>query len=226
MSYLVKRGRWAGVRLNVGRVPRQRIDDFVSQHPEPDPPRKKAADLGIEVWGDPDEEVPDHTDAGYQEARREWELRFSHEMVGLLSTVVELAQGQPEVEREIGEMRVLGLASGEATMLLLSSLGRDDLREIVELILYNSTVTLRGLVEAARSYNVRWRGRKVAVAGKVSGPAQASSVFEARIAARWAHYRWSEFCELSGPEQSEVVALRRYENKLESLMANNKRRGV
>ena len=43
--------------------------------------------------------------------------------------------------------------------------------------------------------------------------------FEMREAARFLHYRWQEFLELDGEEQSEIVAHYRAHGQIEGVMA-------
>jgi len=220
-EYVIEYGRWHGTCLGIGRVPRQRLDKFIAEHPEPDPPLKKVVDLGIEVWGDPDERIPDHDNAEYLVAREVWNRTFSLEMVDLIaSTITVPIETEAAALLELEEMRALKLIeSGGAMPSLLALLDERDQKEIVEQIFYNSTVTIRGLVEAAKAYNVRWDKKKVPVAGRLRGPAQASSIFEARLVATWVYLKWPEFCELTGAEQSAHVALYRYKNKLSELAA-------
>jgi len=222
--YIIQWGQWEGTRLGIGRVPRQLLDKFTAEHPEPEPPLKKASELGIEVWGDPNERLPDHDDAEYLAGREVWNRTFSLEMVDLIADAITVPkETEAAALLELEEMRALSLVeSGGAIPSFLALLDERDQKGIVEQIFYNSTVTIRGLVEAARAYNVRWQGKKVPVAGRLRGPAQASGIFEARLVATWVHLQWPEFCELAGAEQSAHVALYRYKNRLTELAARKK----
>lgn len=203
------------IRLKVNRIPRQVIDRFIGEKPEPEPPVRE-----IETWAGDSEEVLDHDDAGYLMERRAWQIAFGREMLGLLVQAVEMP-ACPHARAELDELEALGLAGDEATYLCHKALRSDeDLNAVVELTLYLSTVTARGLLEAQREFGVTWGGKPVQVMGgpaDESQGARANGVFGDRQAARWAWYRWDEFCELAGPEQSRIVALYRLTNRLEVL---------
>jgi len=84
--------------------------------------------------------------------------------------------------------------------------------------MYNSTVTVRGLVEAAKLFGVHWSGEKVPVLEPDKGKLRANGAFGDRLAVQWyGLMSWGAFCELPGPKQSEIVALYRYQMKLEEL---------
>jgi len=46
-----------------------------------------------------------------------------------------------------------------------------------------------------------------------------SPAFEAREAARWAHYTWQQFCRLDGEDQSTTVAHYRVSQTIEAVVA-------
>ena len=91
---------------------------------------------------------------------------------------------------------------------------------IVAGVFYESTVTQRGVDEAARSFGVTWYGNPVDPNKGPKSPAMYLSPYGDRRAAQDAGYKWSEFIELSGPEQSTEVAYHRLSNRLEWLMAH------
>jgi len=221
-DYEIQHGHWAGTVLRVGCIPRQHIDQFIARHPEPEPPTRTAAELGIEVFGDVDERIPDHGNAEYLAAKAAWGEEFGTAMMSILAGAITIAEDtQAAALLELEEMRALSLIEGDGAKpsLLLYTLLTDprDLGAVVDQIFYNSTVTLRGLVEAAQAYGIRWRGSKVPVVTPPRGPAKANGIYSDRQAAQWAHYRWHDFCELSGSEQSAIVALHRYTIKLDNM---------
>ena len=221
-DYTIQHGHWAGTVLVVGRIPRQHIDQFIAQHPEPEPPTRTAVELGIDVFGDVDEQIPDHGNAEYLAAKAAWGEEFGTAMMGILAGAITISDDtQAAALLEMEEMRALSLLEGGGAKpsLLLYTLLTDprDLGAVVDEIFYNSTVTLRGLVEAAQAYGVYWRGNKVPVVTPPRGPAKANGIYSDRQAAQWSHYRWSDFCELPGNEQSAIVALHRYTIKLDNM---------
>lgn len=225
-EYSISSGPWCGTCLRLGRVPRSVIDRFTAEHPEPEAPLKRADELGVEIWALPDEMLPDNKDAGFVAARIRWQGEFSRGMFSLLSEAIHPAQEDSvRARREFKELRREGLtAQGyteHANILISTILGdKADLDAVCELIQYNSTVTLRGLVEAAKAYNVRYMGKKVPVAVLGgSHKATANSEYNDRLTAQWAGYKWGDFCTMSGPEQSAEVALYRISQRLERLMS-------
>ena len=225
-EYVTTSGPWRGTCLILGRVPRSQIDGFLAENPEPEAPMKRAEELGVKIWALPDEKLPDRKDPTYVAELIKWRQDFSRKMFSLLGEAITVPlDDYMRAGKEFVELRRSGVAvegyTEKASVLLSSVLGADvDFDAVCELVQYNSTVTLRGLVEAAKAYNVRIRGRKVPVAvlGE-SGKATANGVYSDRVAAQWARYRWADFCELTGPEQSAEVALFRISRRLERLMS-------
>ena len=123
---------------------------------------------------------------------------------------------------EMEDLRAIGLAEGDghASWLRHIVLASDeDLANVVELVFYHSTVTVRGIEEAMRAYNVTWMGQPVSAWHVPRVPGRYSQQFEDRKVARHNHYTWREFSALPGPEQSAEVALYRLSTRLEWLMS-------
>ena len=208
-----------GVRLEIGRIPRQEIDRFVAAHPMPEPPmRKQAAFGGIE------EDVPILDDPGFQRAMVDYYVEMGHDQVDLIAGAVKMADGSYEALLVEGdELREIGVVEDEADLLRYIILGNtDDLATVVGEAFYLSTVTERGIDEAKRMFNVTWAGQGVETWHVAGTPGQYGQMFQDRLAAKFGGYNWGEFCELSGPEQSAAVAFYRLSNRLEALMAQQK----
>jgi len=99
----------------------------------------------------------------------------------------------------------------------------DDLAAVVELVMYQSTVTERGIAEAAQAFNVTWMEKPVLQWGISGSYGRHGAPFEARKAAQFSQYNWHDFCTLPGPEQSAIVAFYRLSTRLEWLMAQQQR---
>lgn len=221
-AYTIKRGRYAGTVLEVGRIPRQAIDRFIGDHPEPDVPKRPADELGVEVWADPHQLMDDLHDPGYVEAKAAWDEAFGQELFDLLVEAVSVPEGvKEEAEIELEDLLSLALLPSGSKASLMSAVllsSREDLEAIVDLVMYNSTVTVRGLVKAARLYGVHRDGKKVPVLEDGKGKVTANGAFGDRMAMVWYGMTdWETFCALPGPQQSEIVALYRYKVKLEEL---------
>ena len=222
-GYTIKHGQFKGTRLEIGRVPRHLIDRFIGDNPEPEPPMVKASELGVEVWGDDDEELPNHDDATYLAALIAWRVDMAHTQIDLIAPAVSVPENtEAAALAELEEMRAAHLVEGNGKSALLQSVivpADADLNAVVELVMYNSTVTLRGIDEAARRFGVKKNGHYVTVFGKGKGNTRANSEFNDRAAAQWAGYRWVGFCELPGPEQSAIVTHYRLNGRLEEMAA-------
>lgn len=211
MEYVTR----AGLRLEVGRIPRQDIDRFIAARPLPEPPTQT-----VKVFGDAEEDVPVLDDPGYQRELMHYYVQFGHDQVDLIAGAVQIADEEPLAELE--ELRELGLAEGDghADLLRHIVLGNDnDLGAVVGLVMYQSTVTERGITEAARAFNVTFAGQDVMSWGVPGSQGRYGALFEARKAARFSGYSWGEFAGLAGPEQSAAVAFYRLNARLEWLMS-------
>lgn len=207
-----------GVRLEIGRIPRQAIDRFVVAHPMPEPPmRKQAAFGGIE------EDVPILDDPGFQRAMMDYYVEMGHDQVDLIAEAVEIVGDIEMLLVEAGELREAGIVEDEADLLRYIVLGNtNDLAAVVGEVFYQSTVTERGIDEAKETFGVTWAGQGVETWHVAGTPGRYKQMFQDRLAAKFDGYNWTEFCELSGPQQSGVVAFYRLNNRLEALMAQQR----
>lgn len=205
-----------GVRLRVGRISRHIIDEFAAKNPQPEPPQ-----MTVTIWPDIEEEVPNYDDPAYIAEYQSWQIDFGYSLFDLIVDAVEIVDSaEMSAVTEIEELKSSGLSGGDDKSALLFYVILADAEEmgnVVDLVLYNSTVTARGLMEAAEMYDVTWHGNRVPIAASPGGVGKASSIFCDRQAATAEGYKWREFCELPGPEQSAVVAFHRLNTRLNSL---------
>lgn len=194
-----------GHRLRIGRIPRARIDAFGATNPPPEPPTKT-----VEVWGGLPEKVPDTNDPEYQEAVSKYYIDTRLDQLDLIADAVDIVSDSGALD----EIESLGLARDEASSLAFLVRDPAELQDIVEGVFYNSTVTPRGIIEAAQRFGVRWEGKPVNPLAIPKGSAMSNGVYGDQMAARWRGYTWDDFCNLSGPRQSEIVALRRLDTML------------
>jgi len=208
-----------GYRLRLGRVDRRLIDRLKLGREEPRPPVRTAM-----AWGDVEEEIPILDDPGYQAEMMRYHLWLAKEQAEAISgAVTPLDEGRIDWT-ELFELENLGLEIVSAHVGLLCYLLSDrDRANVTGQVLYQSTVTARGIAEAERAYNVRWLHKPVVAWRVPSIPAELSLEFEARRVAMLYGYSWPEFCELTGPEQSAVVCHHRISNKLSWLEAEYER---
>jgi hypothetical protein len=200
-----------GYKLKVRRIPRARIDAFLRARPEPEPPTRE-----VEAFGGVVEEVPVLDDPEYVAALQAHRLEMGLAQLDLITDAVEI-EGTGW-EHELSELHELGLTGDnpKVDVLRYVVLGNDaDFARVVEEVLYNSTVTLRGLEEAAEWFAVTWLGQRVPVVSPPTGPGRASNLFGDRQAAKFSLLTWKTFCALSGPEQSAAVAFHRLSMKME-----------
>lgn len=203
-----------GYLLHIGRIPRQRIDQFTVDHPMPEPPMRT-----VEVWGDISEEVPDYNDPEYQRIVIKYYDDTSVAQLKLIADAVQIISD----DYAIDDLRTLGLAKTKTSLLTFLTQDTTELQSVVEEVFYQSTVTPRGVMEAAKLFGVKWHGRPVNPFTIPKSGAIANAVYGDRVAARWNGYiDWNVFCELPGPRQSEIVALYRIDNRLQTLMSQVK----
>jgi len=211
MEYVTSRG----LRLEVGRVPRERIDAFNIEHPPPEPPTRE-----VETFGGIMEDVPVLDDPGYMRAMYDYYIDAGRAQIELVADAVEVSDLE-RYQSELQELRTIGIVDGDedgkAALLYHVLLNDAELADVVELVLYQSTVTQRGIREAEEAFSVTWAGKPV-TAWRVPGtPGRVGRLFEDRQAARLNGYTWRDFRRLPGPEQSACVALIRIGNRLEWL---------
>ena len=210
----------SGQTVRVGRIEREKIDSFNASNPEPEPPRKSAADLGIEVFGGIEETefLTVLDDPEYLAALDDYHVSMAAKWLDLFASVVDFDFPAAEAD-DLAEMGIIDPDSPADILDTLIIRSREDTAELIAAILYNSTVTVRGLREASEKFNIRWRGKRLSALHKLSvTPVDGSDVFGARQAARANGISWLEFCKLTGPEQSDEVAFHLLDGRLEWLI--------
>ena len=73
-------------------------------------------------------------------------------------------------------------------------------------------------MEADAAFGVTWRGKPVSAWSVPGAPVRQGRQFEDRTAAILSGYKWTEFCELHGTEQSKEVTFHRLARRLEWLI--------
>lgn len=202
-------------RLLLDGVDRRRLDRIRLKRDEPIPPTRT-----VMVWGDVEEEIPVYDDPVYQSQQVEYHLWMAREEAAVFVDAITILNEDTIDWSELTELGGLGLViPNEKIGFLLYLVNDHDKANIIEHVLYNSTVTLRGIREAEQAYDITWYGQSV-YAWRIPGtPGQVGDLFEARQAARFSGLTWDEFCDLSGPEQSAVWAFHRLSRRLEWLMS-------
>ena len=208
-----------GYKLQLGSVDRRQIDRLKLGREEPTPPVRI-----VMAWGDIEEEIPILDDPVYQSAMMQYHLWLAKEQAVVIADVVKPFDNGAIDWQELFELKELGLEFVDANVGLLCYLLSDqDRANVVALVLYHSTVTVRGISEAEQAYGVKWLDKPVAAWRVPSIPAEISLEFEARRVAKASGYSWPEFCQLTGPEQSAEVCHYRISNKLAWLEAEYER---
>lgn len=205
-----------GLRLEIGRIGREVIDAYAVTNPPPEPPMRK-----VEAWGGIVEDVPVPDDLEYRARLLDYHVAQGERQIELIAEAITMPDQEAVPTEELAELQAIGLCDGgwPDTLRYLVLAHPADMAAAVELVLYQSTVTERGVEEAARAFNVTWAGRPVLTIRPPSTPGQYSMIYEARLAARYSGYAWGEFCALTGPEQSAAVAFHLLDLRLEWLAA-------
>ena len=202
-----------GLRIEVGRVNRRLLDAIAI--PEPQPPLRD-----VETWGELVERVPVYDDPGYKMQLFEYRLRLWREQLNVLSAGIALPDA-PEIRQQLdGLAHVIGdVQHNRKGAFLRYCLSDADRAVIVEQILYQSTVTQRGITEACAFFAYKWRGKPLE-AWHTSG----SNGERGMLAVEWraairSGLTWERFSSLSGYEQSQHVAFWMLEDKLQALLS-------
>lgn len=211
----------AGVCLDVGRVDRRLLDDLPLDFERPNPPTRE-----VEIWDGTTEKIPVTNDPDYLDALSEYYLLISSGQFHIIETAVTVTSPEtahiPADSYEDELLRQVGLQSEmDGLGRILSD--REDATAVIELIFYNSTVTYQGIEEAAKKFNVTWESLPIlSYKIKPGFPVDATQYYSDRKAAYHFGFKWNEFCNLQGWEQSEYAALYAIDNALEH-MVNKKR---
>ena len=201
-----------GLRIEVGRVNRRLLDAIAI--PEPQPPLRD-----VETWGGLVERVPVYDDAGYKRQLQQWRTqtwRANLNVItpGLTFTIPDRA--------ELDALQSIGLGTGTPADHLRFRVGAYDQERLVALIYYLSTVTVQGIREAEQRFAYKWRDKPLSAWTVGLSYGQRGPLAVDYRAAIRAGMSWAQFCALSGPEQSELVAFWSLEDRLNWLMNNAK----
>jgi len=203
-----------GIRLEVGRVERRLLDAV--HIPEPVPPSRV-----VETWGGVEEEIPDRADPGYRIRLFDYHLHLGRELLDVL------AQGLTIIDTDLARGRVaaleqvIGIQADLTTALLRYGITDAERAQVVELLLYQSTVTQRGIDEAAERFSYKWRGKPLMIWHVPGSHGERGKLGVEWKAANRSRIPWSQFCDLPGPEQSQHVAFWMLEDKLAYLLQQN-----
>ena len=205
MNYITK----SGYDLILGRIPRESVDNFVMKHPLPVPPTR-----AVPVFGGIEEMEPDENDPEYQQKLRKWLLDFGDAQISLILPAIEF-----EIDEKLEDLQEISDFTIEQCVRSFVLEDQDDFTNVINTVLYNSTVTQQAIDEAGALFNVTWYETDLLAKVLPPSPAKYGMVYESREAARFANYSWHNFCGLTGQEQSAIVAHFRLEKKLRWLMA-------
>ena len=211
-----------GFQLEIGSIRRRTIDDFELANPQPKPPVKSAADMGVAVFGDVDEWIEDWSDQGYTDTLDEYYLSVFNGHIGLVAPAVRVVRGLNVAEelRALTAVEILpkpGTAGYRQEFLrnvvLTSTV---DALLVTQTVFYLSTVTPRGIIEALDRFGLRLDRQPVNLFDGKRSRWRANSCFTHRQAARGGGYTWEAFCDLSGPQQSECLVFHLLDNRIRS----------
>lgn len=205
----------ANVTLDVGRIERRVVDQYIAQNPPPDPPQ-----IEVSVLGGVTELVDDLDNPAFRSRLAAYNLRMARDEFQMIAAAVTvISPANWEEAPDVMELADLGLVIRNITDYLryIALSEPEDLTHVIEEVLYQSTVTPRGIAEAERTFSIIYRGTELSHYPNPPGDMRISALYQARLAATEQHYRWEQFCALSGPEQSAIVAQYQCSMKLQWL---------
>lgn len=201
-----------GTELLIDRVHRAAIDKFVAAHPEPEPPTIK-----VEIWGGLEEDVPNYDDLKYKQKLRDYRLGLGQDQLEIISQAISVVGYPPTPPSDLlillGKKRLTDIELLSYVILA----DKNDLEYVVGEVLYQSTTSIKGIIEAQQAFRVRWMDKEVTAWKVPQLPADYNAEFRDRQVAKYCDYNWASFCELTGPEQSACVAFYLADKTLEYL---------
>lgn len=204
-----------GFTLTVSGISRRVIDAFLLYRKKPTPPLKTVlAYKGFK------EKVPDYEDPVYQEEYIHYVTAMAMDKFYIVISAVTFDINPLENEQFL-KLIELGVADTTNEQTIKSDFLRfvvfektHDVVKVMEEILYLSTVTQKGIDEAGDLFDVTWLGKRVELFGVPGSKAKFSSQYEDREAAQEYHVKWNQFVDLTGQEQSAIVAHYRLKRRL------------
>jgi len=208
----------SGALLRLQRVHRSVFDQYGVSLPPPEPPTDT-----VTILGGATEEVPNYNDQAYQRELLAYNINIGQlEFNSVVRGVTMVTPASWQADEAFQEWLLVTSYQSRITSvndyLKYWALADDhDLVYVSQAVRYLSTVTERGIDEAMQAFNITWLGVPLQDHPDRKGHVEASMYYASRVAARAMGYHWENFCELSGIDQSAVVAQFYAENKLELL---------
>lgn len=192
------------ITFNITRISRSKLDRiFINKRPTP-------PTTTVVVFGDYEEESYLYTDPSYLEELRAYNSRvYSTEKSLFLNAI---SYDEDELLKIVDDE--LYALTGN---LLLSALTDKQVYKLFDEVVYISTVTRRGINEAYNILNVtKYEDDITKIVLPVTN-IKYSQVYRDMLVAKEANISWKDFCELSGFEQSMLVAFHNLQNILKYL---------
>ena len=198
----------AGLVLDIGRIDRRLLDALAV--PEPQPPTRP-----VETWGGLVEQVPVYADPSYRRAIQKWRTTVWRKKLKVISTALSF---DLPANNDMAALQAIGLAQNTHADYLRLNVCAADQVSIVDEIYYQSTVTARGIAEAAERFNYTWRDKPLEAWAVGYSPGKRGILAVDYRASMRSGMTWPQFCELTGPEQSAIVAFWNLEDRLSWLV--------
>lgn len=214
-----------GIELSVKGISRKVIDAFLLYRSPPEPPLKT-----IKIYGGLEEQVPDYEAESYKREYEHYVTAMAQDQFLLIAYAVTF-DVNPYDNKMFNELIQVGVIEPsnkeEANFDFLRFVAMEQVADsalVMNEVLYLSTVTQEGIEEAGDLFNVTWHSKRVELFGIPRTNARFTQHFEDRSAAKYAGVPWTTFIELTGPEQSAIVAHYRVSQRLDWLLSQQKRK--
>ena len=206
----------SGVTLEILRIHRSLIDAYARDNPAPEPPT-----IEVRVFGGVTEKVADLSNPDYLVAMTFYRLKMAQLEFDLVVRAVNIVEPDWELDSRITDLTSLGfrMTTKHSYLRYVALAENDDLARVMGEVLYLSTVSDRGILEAQRAFGIQWQRIDLEKHRSPPGKLRASPLYQSRVAASSLGYTWEQFCELSGPEQSTLFTQYQCGLKIEYLVS-------
>lgn len=192
----------SSLKVTFRKVDRTELDKMRAVIKEPKAPLVK-----YEIWGGITETHPNFDDPKYiKKLNSFYTGLFTIQRDLILDAIIELDLASlPDYK----ELAAIGIVTPDLMLPI------QDWNYLVSEILYQSTVTTKGLLEAEAKFSITWMDKSLRGFAVPGSMVDAAEYFTHWKAAQFMNFNWHQFCDMPGPLQSDAVYFYTASNKLD-----------